>query len=345
MKSSHYLICFLLGGCFMINPHLILAQKTEIKGFIDVRTWYDKEKEKLSFGLGEQDLFITSTLSDRFSFLGETVFKYDASSTTKFSVSIERIVLKYNVGGNHNILLGKHHTPLNYWNDTYHHGRLFFPTIDRPLLFSSEIIPIHTTGIDFQGHDLGSLRFGYDLMFGNGLASDDVVDNDAHKSITAAVHIKPANNLRIGASFYNDIISAGSTVHGEVHPHQVDQHQYSASIAYFGKKFELLTEGALVTNKTDSTGTKQTISTYIYGGYKLNEKLTLYFRLDQQQFEEGEVYFHPDDATLLLLGSRCQINYLTVVKLEYQYKEDQPGGEDSPARFQNLITAQVAIGF
>src|SRR6476619_7422574 len=168
---------------------------TSIKGFIDVRSMYDNNK--VSFGLGEQDLFITSELNDRFSFLGETVFKFDSSSFTDFSVSIERIVIKYNVQGNNNIIIGKIHTPLNYWNDTYHHGRVFFPTIERPLLFAANIIPLHTVGISFQGHDLGRLKFGYDVVVGNGLGSADVLDNDKRKSFTAAVHIKPADQLKI----------------------------------------------------------------------------------------------------------------------------------------------------
>lgn len=337
MQSIKSTLLILSCASFLLLSGNAWSQKTEIRGFVDVRAYY--EKEKVSFGLGEQDLFITSSLSDRVSFLGESVFRYDPGSDTEFSVSIERIVLKYNVGGNHNILFGKHHTPLNYWNDTYHHGRLFFPTIDRPLFFSSEIIPFHTTGIGMQGLNLGKLKFGYDLMIGNGLGSSDVLDNDKHKSLTAAIHIKPADHLRIGASYYNDIISAGADVHGEVVPAQVNQHQYSASIAYFGSKFELLAESAFVTNHTDSTGTTQTLASYIYAGYRLTEKLTGYFRIDSQQFEEGDIYFHKNNATVFVLGGRYQINFLTVVKLEYQYTDQETGG------IGNKVTAQVAIGF
>ena len=104
-----------------------IIQNTHIGGFIDALTTV--QNGKVSFGFGEQDLFITSQLNDRFSFLGESVFKFTPSSPTEYSVSIERVVIKYNFAGNNNLLIGKHHTPINYWNDTYHHGRLFFPTI------------------------------------------------------------------------------------------------------------------------------------------------------------------------------------------------------------------------
>jgi hypothetical protein len=39
-------------------------------------------------------------------------------------------------------------------------------------------------------------------MVGNGLGSEDVFENDKRKSVTAAVHIKPADGLRFGVSWY-----------------------------------------------------------------------------------------------------------------------------------------------
>src|SRR4026209_1650314 len=107
-------ICTLL--VFIGSTSGLFSQNTQIRGFVDVLT--SLQKSKVSFSLGEQDLFITSELSDRFSFLGESVFRFTNTQPTRFSVSIERIVIKYNIAGNHNVLVGKHHTPVNYWNDT-----------------------------------------------------------------------------------------------------------------------------------------------------------------------------------------------------------------------------------
>jgi hypothetical protein len=333
-KKVHY---FSLAACSILLSASLFSQTTSIKGFVEARATL--EKGKVSFGLGEQDLFITSELSDRFSFLGETVFKYDAASNTQFSVSIERIVIKYNIKDNHNVLIGKHHTPLNYWNDTYHHGRLFFPTIDRPLLFTAEIIPLHTTGISVQGHDLGKLKFGYDLMIGNGLGSSEITDNDKNKSVSAAIHIKPADKLRIGASYYYDIISKGAHIHNRMINWQVNQQLFSGSAAYFGKKFEVLAEGTAGINKNDSTGTKRTLASYFYGGYKITEKLTPYFRLDDLHYQQGELFFSKNNATSFLLGLRFQFNYLAVIKLEYMHQRFELGGTS------DRVTTQVAIGF
>src|SRR3954469_17778581 len=93
---------YLFLSLFSIFHSYSSAQKTVIKGFVDVLSNY--ENGKVSFGFGEQDLFITSELNDRISFLGESVFKFSPTSPTSFDVSIERIVIKYNYHGNHNIL-------------------------------------------------------------------------------------------------------------------------------------------------------------------------------------------------------------------------------------------------
>lgn len=323
--------------CFCLSRQLH-AQNTTIRGFVDALTTYDKNK--LSFGFGEQDLFITSEVNDRISFLGESVFKFDPLSPSEFSVSIERIVIKYNYTGNHNILIGKHHTPINYWNDTYHHGRVFFPTINRPLLFAADIIPLHTTGVSFQGHDLGNVKFGYDVMVGNGIGSSSVSDNDKAKSLTVAAHIKPVDRLRIGASFYHDNIAKGAHLHdGREIPWKVNQNLLTGSVAYFGKKAELLAESTLGFNHTDTTGTKNTAASYVYAGYRITDKWTPYIRFDRLHYEPGEVVFMRNNTTAFLVGLRYQISYLAVVKMEYQFERTQESGDN------NRVMAQFAIGF
>lgn len=314
------------------------SQDTQIKGFVDALTTI--QDNKLSFGFGEQDLFITSVLSDRFSFLGESVFKFTPSTPTEFSVSVERVILKYNIAGNHNLLIGKHHTPLNYWNDTYHHGRVFFPTIYRPLLFDANIIPLHTVGISLQGHDLGKLKFGYDAMVGNGIGSPEVSDNDKPKSVSLAVHIKPADDLRIGFSWYNDVISKGAELHdGRMIGWKVNQNLFSPSVAYFGDKVEVLAESTFGINRTDTTGSRHSISSYLYAGVRIKEDWVPYIRLDQLHFQEGEIFFHKNNMASIVGGIRYHINYLAVVKLEYQHLHSEMGGN------VNKFTAQVAVGF
>lgn len=315
----------------------VYAQKTKIRGFADVSGFY--QDDKLSFGIGEFDLFFTSELSDRISFLGEVVFKYSPNSSSHFTVGVERVIIDYNYSGNHSLLFGKHHTPINYWNDTYHHGRVFFPTIRRPILFYEGIIPIHTTGVAAQGLNLGNLRFGYNLMIGNGLGSGELVDNDKYKSVTATAHIKPWENFQVRASFYSDVISEGAEIHGEIIEEKVNQQMFTGSIIYFGNRFEFLAESSFINNKTESLGSVNSLASYVYGGVIINEKWIPYFRYDNLTFENEEPYFHNEDINSMILGLRYEINYLIVVKLEYEYIKRDFSGTD------NIVTAQFAIGF
>ena len=316
----------------------ILAQRTQIKGFVAANTLL--EDGKFSFGIGEQDLFITSELNDDFSFLGETVFKYSPNSPTKFNASVERIIVTYNYKGNHNALIGKHHTPTHYWNDTYHHGRVFFPTIQRPLLFAAQTLPIHTTGLAMQGFNLGKTRFGYNIMVGNGIGSADVVDNDKYKSVTAAFHIKPKDKLQLGFSFYNDVISPGAELHhGMTVDEKINQQLYTGTIAHFGRKFELLAEGTLASNNASSTGMVNSFTSYLYTGIKIKEKFVSYIRLDYLTYDEEEIYFKKDNTTSIIGGFRYEISFLIVVKIEYQHIDSEVQGK------RDLLNTQIAIGF
>jgi len=314
------------------------AQDTQIKGFVAANMML--QDDKLDFGIGEQDLFITSDLNDNFTFLGETVFTYSPNSPTKFNVSVERIIIKYNYKSNHNILIGKHHTPTHYWNDTYHHGRVFYPTVERPLMFAAYTFPIHTAGLGFTGLNLGKLRFGYNVLIGNGIGSGEISDNDKYKSVTAAVYVKPKDKLQLGVSYYSDVISEGAEDHhGNVFLEKINQHLYTATIANFGQKFEFLAEGTFATNHAESTGTVNSFSSYIYTGWRVKEKWVPYVRFDYLKYNDGEIFYEKDDTTSIIVGMRLEVSFLVVVKMEYQHMDSELSG------ISDLLNTQIAIGF
>ena len=348
MKTTPYsLTVWLLLGLLLGTAPRARAQRTQIKGFVDALAYY--QNGRVSFGLGEQDLFITSEITERLSFLGETVFKFSPDSPTDFNISVERIILKYNYAGNHSVLLGKHHTPINYWNDTYHHGRVFFPTIDRPLLFGLGIIPLHTTGVSLQGQNLGRLRFGYDAMVGNGIGSGDVLDNNPFKSVTLAMHVKPTDGLRLGVSLYHDNVSKGNAAHNHgsgimpVALTRVSQDIMTASLfctdSVFSKKVELLVESSMVNSNSDSLGVQRAVASYAYVGLRLTDKFIPYIRVDDVRFTNQEVYFMPNNTQSFVGGLRYELNYLAVLKLEYQRAKSHMHAAT------DRVTFQIAVGF
>jgi hypothetical protein len=195
-----------LSGLFISNQLWSQERSTQFNGFGHFEYQLNNNKQINSFfTLGEHDFFVNSKLSNRISFLGEYVIRFNGASGTNYLPSIERSLVKFNIKGNHSIITGKVHTPLNYWNDVYHHGRLFFPTVDRPLAFSY-LIPLHTLGLQFQGQNLGRMKFGYDFMVGNGIASTDVSHSDWHSPIIASIHLKPVDDLRVGISYYYEYL-------------------------------------------------------------------------------------------------------------------------------------------
>ncbi|MHC2993711.1 hypothetical protein OB13_19805, partial [Pontibacter sp. HJ8] len=113
----------------------------------------------------------------------------------------------------------------------------------------------------------------------------------------------------------------------------------TASIASFGNNVELLVESMAGVTHTDSTGTRKSLSSYIYAGYKATEKIIPYIRYDNLRFQEGELGFHKNNTSSYLAGIRYQINYLAVIKLEYQHHRSEMF---SPV---NTVSTQFAIGF
>lgn len=336
-----------------LTPTIHFAQETTVHGFTHTGVIYNQEN--FSFSLGEQDYFISSELNDKLTFLGESVFKYSGKSSTAFNVSLERIVLKYNYFGNHSILLGKHHTPIDYWNESFHHGRLFFPTIDRPKLFS--FIPIHTTGISFQGQNLGEHNFGYDLMIGNGMTSSDAKDHDKLKSLTLSIHYKTKQGTQFRMSFYNDKIrnniSGAHTGHLKLgkalngYAGDVNFQLYSISAARINSKFEFLNEFILSRNSTDSLGVSHNMAAFLYTGYRL-KNLVPYLVIDICKIDPMDLHFINNNLLGFHLGLRYELNYLAAIKMEFIRNYSGKSVNDKfwvEKSVSDVFKLQFAIGF
>jgi hypothetical protein len=356
MKTKLLLLAF-FGLFFIQQTDEISAQQrnTQLKVYGHFEYAFEdlKGEDRHSyFALGEQDFFLTSNLSDRFSFLGETVVRYDNSTNTKFSPSIERAQLKFDYYKNHSLIVGKMHTPVNYWNDVYHHGRLFYPTIERPSSFSY-LIPIHSLGFRMQGQNLGKLNFGYDLSANNSISSTDIFDNALNKSLTAAVHIKPMEGMRVGASYYNDYMSSNTpgahTGHGNGNANYKGAINYELtcfSFAYFGKHVEFLSESAYNRNKTDSLGISENYSQFIYAGWRFKERHVGYGIFDFMDMSEKELHTSPVNVVKLGLGYKFDILYNCTVKAQFERLES---GDDHLFHNHNAIIynirVQLAYGF
>jgi len=305
------------------------------------------------FTLGEQDFFITSRITDRISFLGETVVKFDPKSGTTFSPSIERAQMKFDYYKNHSLIVGKIHSPVNYWNDVYHHGRVFFPTIDRPVAFS-HFIPLHTLGARLMGQGLGKLNFGYDFVLGNGISSSDVFHEGPHFSATSSVHIKPVDGLRLQASYYYDLLTKNAA---GVHSGQINQpfdykkdiryNMVSTSIAYFGKKVEFLNESLYNFNYSDSLGRANNYSSYTYLGFRLDDNRVPFMVFDVTSTDdERELHISHVHRIQYGIGFRYEFSYLLNIKAQFMRSGDfhKHGGSEVPELNKLYFKVQLAYG-
>jgi len=309
-----------------------------------------------SFSIGEHDFFLTSTLSKRISFLGEYVIRFNNNSPTKFVASIERSLLRFNYKGNHSLIAGKIHTPVNYWNDVYHHGRLFFPSIDRPLSFSY-IIPLHTLGIQLQGQNLGKYNFGYDFVLGNSLNSTDNFSSNFTPSVTLAFHIKPLDGMRIGASYFFDYLKTNNSGVHTGHnnsPTFVPDNPYTGplqfhlgalSAAYFSQKIELLNEFVYNATHTDSLGTANNFANYLYVGYRIKDKHIPYILVDYFETAANDLHTYRHNQLRTALGYRREFGAFVSLKFQVEYEPHMGHHHGSTHPHQGMFGFRVQLSY
>lgn len=317
----------------------------------------DPDDPQAYFSLGEHDFFVTSALTSRISFLGEYVIRFNSASPTNFLPSIERSFVRFNYRNNHAIILGKIHTPLNYWNDVYHHGRVFFPVIDRPYSFSY-LVPLHTLGLQLQGQNLGTARFGYDVAVGNGISGSDATDQGVDPAITMAFHVKPVDGMRVGLSYYYDFLSSNRygvhSGHGpapdvsraEAYTGPLVYQLGCASFAWFTKGLEVLNETVFNRSFTDSLGLASNWSNFTYIGYRIKERHVPYVLLDVIDTDERDLHVYPLRQVKFAAGYRHEFSHLVNIKVQVEDQRlqhmDHVGHDDMPAFG---LRVQLAYGF
>jgi hypothetical protein len=240
-----------------------------IRGFADYNLGFGQDANPLifplgrpahtSFEIGEIDLYLTSQLARKVSFLGEFVIGSDETNT--FAWDIERFELIYKHNKYFQIMGGRFHTSIGYYNTTFHHGTWFQTTTGRPFMYffedSGGILPVHTVGASATGlvPKTGKLNLHWVAEGGNGRASDPSFDpvqsflaDRNHKSFNVAFYVQPEwiPGLQVGGSFYLDKLYP---LDGE----GVAQHIASAYVVYNNSAWEVMNEAVLITNKVANT--------------------------------------------------------------------------------------------
>lgn len=316
------------------------ATAFELKGFGDVNfekvTGSDGKEHTIgSFVLGDLDLYISEQIDDRLDVLGEVLIELGEEK-----VDVERFHIGYIFSDAVKIRVGRFHTPLGFWNLSFHHGVQLQPTIDRPEILKFEheggVLPAHTIGVSATGRfKLGASTFLYDLMIGNGgrikekeggggvLSPNVKTDDNSNKSITFSLAVKPGlmPGLKVGLS--GDILRVqsekGVLIDGV--PVDVKQLIVAPALLYSTNNLEIWGEYFYIRNE-DKKGIvedKTSNGYYLLFTYNLNDQWMPYILHEGRNIEGGDRYFRALAATDIretIGGVRYNSSYRSCIKVE-----------------------------
>lgn len=344
-------IIFTLFIFFFSTSSYVLAQETQIRGFVDTQfgqlssdTLTDSKKNH-GFAVGQFDLFITSQINDRINFLGETVFEWDAE-IGDWVVDVERIIIKYAIKDYFNVSAGKFHTVFGYWNNAYHHGAVIQPTINRPIIVRFEdnggYLPIHQVGLQFSGTAISGKNFGYNLFLSNGQSQGNTggTFNYNTSAISGNVSLEPIENLQIIASAFTSHVPKNTVTYQGIT--LTDASRYTlinGALTYLNPSapIEFIAEYYNISNKMAST--TKTNAFFAYLGFPFSRKIIPYVLYNKVNFQNDERYFIKNNTDEITVGVRYSFTPKSVWKLEYTSSNSELYNKAS------LLQTQFAIGF
>lgn len=240
------------------NESIFHSPRLNLRGYGDV-DWKasDLKGSTNSFVLGQFNLFITSRVSQHATFLAETVVEAD-QGTNEFGIEPERLLLDYSVNDHLNLVFGRYHTGIGYYNTAYHHSALLQTTLGRPFLFEFEdgggVLPIHNVGISATGVAWSKPGLHYIAEVGNGRSArttisnpvQNVTDENNGKAVNLGFFFRPDAwpGWQFGFSEYHDHLTP-------LAPPNVTENIFSTHLVFHNSVFEVLNEGVLLRHTLD----------------------------------------------------------------------------------------------
>lgn len=339
--------------------------------FITKDTTFDS---KTNFNTGNYVLFVTSQLSERISVLSEVSFSNRIDAVTGKNTSsfeVQRLALKYYIEDYFSIRVGKMFTPVGYWNNQFTLGLVLQPTIQRPLAIrpvsEGGVLQYRDAGIQFEGENITKARLFYKVLVANGVGyhgSNDKIDN--HVAVTAQVGVEPVDGLKIlGSGMFDRIQQGKPNPNGSIAslPDNGRLQLITLSAAYMNaeKKPEFIAEFLSQKSKFDNIEDASSYTYYVYGGYKVTNKITPYALYNYTQAGNGSTtgdpYFSPLPLkiNLLTVGVRYKFNSNFIAKAEYEMNNEKyyyadsmtPGPNDgfTNSSKSNRVRLQLAFAF
>ncbi len=308
------------------------SPRLELHGFFDVTLRAAQmqrangDTTTFGAGLGQFDLFMSSRIADRVSFLGELVVESDIDGSS--SVELERAYVRYAFSDRLRVTAGRTHSAVSDWYVTCHHGALLQPTIQRPapVRFEDEAgggyLPAHAVGIELSGAqpvgDL-SLEWVANLANGRGDHANDVQttgDRNRDKQIGASVSLssRAALQWRVGGALFHDRTAASPLTGGET-----DQDIASVHLSLKHDWFEETGEWFAIRDLDRLSRITQSQHLW-YGVLSLgNGAWRPYTAVEGVRIDKADSYYADrDNLDRLTFGLRHDLNAFNAVRLEYR---------------------------
>lgn len=282
----------------------------------------DLQGDTASFSLGQLDLFITSSLTDRVNILSEVVFR--PGTDNRYAVNAERLLLRYAPSPFLAVSVGRYHTGIGYYNTAYHHGSWFETAVTRPAIFAYRggLIPIHDVGVIATGRvPSGRLGLRYTFELGNGQSSQNstaeptqnAVDENDGKAVNVGIAARPEllPGLELGFSAHHDKLFPSGAA-------SIDQRTFAAYVVYQNSTFEWLNEIVAVESARLAPASDTTTSGFYSQVSRQFADVRPYFRyqyVDANQADSFRALGHRYGPTI---GVRYDLGKFAAVKGQYE---------------------------
>ena len=273
------------------------------------------------FALGQFVAHLSSSLGRKVTFFGETSFTARAET---FTVEVERAILRYDYNDHFKISVGRYHTPINYWNTTFHHGLWLQTTVARPemIVGGGTFQPVHFVGLLAEGSlSSPTAGLGYNVGVGNGRGAilsraGDAGDVNTNRAWVAKLYARPAAlyGVELGAAAYHDLVTVSKT---PGFPELIS----SAYVALALETPEIIAEFSNVRHHDRTTLLDfNSQAFYVQVASRLSRwpAWKPYARFEQLMAEKGEPVFGELDTAVSTVGMRYELADLAAVKVEYR---------------------------
>ena len=311
----------------------------KIAGFSDINfSASDLPGSRSGFSEGQFILHLTSALSPRVFYFGELSMTARPDAGTGrppvpgFNVEVERSLIRFDQSDRLKISFGRYHTPINYWNNTFHHGAWLQTSISRPEMaqFGGSFIPVHFVGGLMEGAvPAGGMNLNYNFGVGNGRGDvisrgGDFGDANNNRALLVNAFVKPDRlfGMQVGGSVYRDKIN-------EVGGMGFRELITAAHFAWTRETPEIIAEFANVAHSPiGGSGTFNSQGLYAQIAYRLpafQRLLKPYYRYERIRIPSADkVFAAVPGLDGSIFGLRYDISNFAALKWEYR-RTSRPG--------------------